>query len=378
MGQPRRLYADSPSVQLLEPWMRRYLPNLDETVIRRLIQLTTGIFEQRSALVERIAEGSAFTATAGSNVTQVGRILRDERIPLEAVYYPLIQRLLAEMDTDMFYIAMDESSHQGDFHLFQVGLVTDAIVLPLGCFLYATNAVWADDARTLLTRIATLVPTGKTVIVLADRLHTGRPFLTCIEQIGWHYIFRVASDTYVETKQGWKMLRSLTVRAQEGRFVQQVRIWKSSSVTTNISIYRHVRPGFRTVLWFLVSSVPACQERFAEYACRWWQECGFKTAKSGLFDWEQSRVMVFRRIEVLLIGMYCALWALWLLGRGHEHIPQRKATTIRPQQRRKNVIKQGIAVFVNAVKHKQGLTLSAPPAPRVLSYARLFTGSAAM
>jgi hypothetical protein len=49
MGQPRRLYADSPSVQLLEPWMRSYLPKLDETVIRRLIQLTTGIFEQRSA-----------------------------------------------------------------------------------------------------------------------------------------------------------------------------------------------------------------------------------------------------------------------------------------------------------------------------------------
>ena len=86
--------------------------------------------------------------------------------------------------------------------------------------------------------------------------------------------------------------------------------------------------------------------------------------------------MVFRRIEVLLIGMYCALWALWLLGRGHEHIPHRKATTIRPQQRRKNVIKQGIAVFVNAVKHKQGLTMGAPPAPRVLSYARMFTGSA--
>ncbi len=166
------------------------------------------------------------------------------------------------------------------------------MVLPLGCFLYAPNAAWAEEARTLLTTVAGLVPRGKTVILLADRLHTGTPFLRCVEQLGWHYVFRAASDTYVETPQGWKMLRRLTARRHEGRFLQQVRIWKSSSVTTNLSLYRHVGPGFRTVIWFVVSSLPACQQRFAEYACRWWQECGFKTAKSGLFDWERGRVTV--------------------------------------------------------------------------------------
>ena len=249
--------------------------------------------------------------------------------------------------------------------------MTDAIVLPLGSFLYATDAPWADTARELLTTIAGLLPSGKTVILLADRIHTGRPFLTCVEQLGWHYVFRVANDTYIETPQGWKMLRSCKVRGKAGRFLQHVRMWKSSSVTTNISIYRHMRAGFRTVIWFVVSSLPACQERFAEYACRWWQECGFKTAKSGLFDWEESRVTVFRRVEVLLIGIYCALWAFWILGRAHEQLPRRKTTTIRPQRRRKTIIKQAIAVFSCAVKHKRPLTLGSPPAPRVLNYERM-------
>jgi hypothetical protein len=320
MRQPRQLYADSPSVQLLEPWMRKHLPQLDETVIRRLIQLTTGIFEQRSALLERSAEGSAFTANSVSNLTQVGRILRDERITLAAVYYPFMREIRSTMETDTFSLAMDESSHQDDFNIFQVGLVTDAMVLPLGCFLYATDAAWAEEARTVLTTVAGLLPCGKPVILLADRLHTGPPFLTCVAQLGWHYVFRAASDTSVETRHGWKMLRTLKARSREGRFLQQVRIWKSSSVTTNISIYRHVRPGFRTVIWFVVSSFPACQERFAAYACRWWQECGFKTTKSGLFDWEHGRVTIFSRVEVLLIGIYCTLWALWIIGRRHEYI----------------------------------------------------------
>jgi hypothetical protein len=69
MGQSRQLYMDAPSVQLLEPWMRKYLPPLEATVQRRLLQLVTGIFEQRSALLERIAEGSAFTANPVSNLS---------------------------------------------------------------------------------------------------------------------------------------------------------------------------------------------------------------------------------------------------------------------------------------------------------------------
>jgi hypothetical protein len=377
MSQPRQLYADSPSVQLLEPWMRKHLPQLDETVIRRLIQLTTGIFEQRSALLERIAEGSAFTATSVSNLTQVGRILRDERITLAEVYYPFMREILSTVETDTFYLAMDESSHQDDFNIFQVGLVTDAMVLPLGCFVYATNSEWAEEARTLLTTVAGIWPRGKTVILLADRLHTGTPFLTCVEQLGWHYVFRAASDTYVETPQGWKMLRTLKARSREGRFLQQVRIWKSSSVTTNNSICRHVRPGFRTVIWFIVSSLPACQERFAEYACRWWQECGFKTAKSGLFDWERGRVTIFRRVEVLLIGIYCTLWALWIIGRQHEYIPCRKSTTATPHHRRRAIIKHALAIYGWAMKPKRPLTIGSPPAPRVLTYERALSSGTA-
>jgi hypothetical protein len=109
-----------------------------------------------------------------------------------------------------------------------------------------------------------------------------------------------------------------------------------------------------------------------EYACRWWQECGFKSLKSALFDWERGRVTEPARVAVRLIGISCALWAMWLLGRAHEHIPKRKATTTKPQQRRKSIIKQGSTAFKHASKKKRSLIMPIPPIPRVLDYERIF------
>jgi hypothetical protein len=208
--------------------------------------------------------------------------------------------------------------------------------------------------------------------VLADRIHTGEPFLACLENLGWDYVFRASADTQIETSRGWKALRALTLHLRRGRFLQQVRIWKGGERRTNISCYKLPRNGHRPVIWYLVSSLPAAQERFVEYACRWWHECGWKGLKSALFDWERGRIMDFERIDVLLIGISCAIWAMWLLGRAHEHIPILKSVTTRAQPRRKSIIQEGISAFTNATKKHRPLSLTTPPQPRVLDYVRTF------
>jgi Transposase DDE domain len=215
------------------------------------------------------------------------------------------------------------------------------------------------------------LPANAHIIVLGDRIHTGEPFLERLDILGWNYIFRAPDDTLVETRRGWKTLKSLALKPNQGRFLSQVRIWKRSRRRTNVSCYKLARKGFRTVTWFVVSSLPPSQERFVAYACRWWHECGWKTLKSALFDWERGRIIDPDRVTVLLIGISCALWAMWLLGRRHEHIPMRKPTTTKPQVRRKSIIKQGISAFRNAVKHHRLLSLGTPPQPRVLDYERI-------
>lgn len=369
MCQSESLYAYSPALQLLDPWMRKHLPQWDEIATRRLIQLASGIFERKSVLIEEVARSTAFNAAEQtSNETQVRRILRDERISLATMYYPLINRLLDELKTNVLYLVMDETTHANEYCLFQISLATDGFSIPLGFFQYDIDAPWADDARELLTTLDDYIPEQFTVILLADRIHTGDPFLCCLDELNWEYVFRAPDDTYIETRTGWKMVRSLYKRKNVGRFLNNVRIWKGSTRRSNISIYKYARDGFRAVNWYLISSLPACMERFAEYACRWWQECTFKDIKSALFQWERGRVSEPERVEVLLIGLSCALWVMWMLGRAYERISKRKPTTTARQQRRKSIIKQGIDAFDKFRKKKINLVLELPSRPRVLDY----------
>jgi len=106
------------------------LPTLGAAVTRRFVQLVTGIVEQRALLLDTIAESTAFAGTDSSNVTQVRRIIRDVRITLNDVFYPLLEEL---------YLTMDETSHHTDYCVVQVGLATDGVSLPLGFHIYAPD-----------------------------------------------------------------------------------------------------------------------------------------------------------------------------------------------------------------------------------------------
>src|SRR3954468_8579020 len=168
MNQSQALYDTSAALALIDPWLRAHLPILDEAVTRRFIQLVTGIFEQRSLLLETIAESTVFTGTDSSNVTQVRRIIRDARIPLTDVFFPLLKELIAELPNDVLYLTMDETSHHTDYCVVQIGLATDGVSLPLGFHLYAPDATWADDARELLSAIDEIVPHRCRIVLLAD------------------------------------------------------------------------------------------------------------------------------------------------------------------------------------------------------------------
>jgi hypothetical protein len=126
------------------------------------------------------------------------------------------------------------------------------------------------------------------------------------------------------------------------------------------------------VRWYLLTSLPPEVERCCEYACRWWQECGFKVLKSALFEWERSRVRVWERVEVLLLGAACATWVAWMVGREHERRPRIKSTTTEPQPRRRRVVKDGLRCIADMQKGHRILRLHRPPPLRVLDYERTF------
>ena len=369
MNQSQALYDTSPALALIDPWLRSHLPHLPEAVVRHFVQLVSAVFEQRSLLFETIAESSVFTANANSNLTQVRRLVHDERLTLDAIYYPFVRSILAQIPSDILYLTLDETSHHADYNLVVVGWATDGISIPLGFWVYAPDEPWADDARALLTYVDTLLPADAAIVLLADRIHTGEPLLECLDRIGWYYVFRAGEATYIEHPQlGWMPLRKVYKQANRSRFLANVRLWKGGSRRTNVSIHKRVRKGFRPTIWYLVSDLPAAKARLVEYACRWWQECTFKTLKSGLFEWERGRVSQAKRVYVLLMAVGCAMWALWLIARNDDKSNMTAGKLGKVS--RQNILRRGAALFRVAVKQRISLTLALPPAPRVYTYPR--------
>lgn len=137
MNQSAPLYVTEPALSLLDPWLRQHLPDLTPAVLRRFIQLVSGIFETRSLLIETIADSTAFQSTASSNATQVRRILRDLRLTMEEIYYPFIRSILASVPATDLYLTVDETSHGTDYNVVQIGWATDGMSLPLGMLIYA-------------------------------------------------------------------------------------------------------------------------------------------------------------------------------------------------------------------------------------------------
>ena len=375
MNQSAPLYDMASVLETLEPWLEQHLPELEVVARRHFVHLVTGIIEQQSLLLRAIAAASPFQAEPESNYTQVQRIIRDTRLTLETVYYPFLMHLLAQLPAQEAFITLDETSHTDAFNLVLVGWATDAVSLPLGFVVYPTDASWADDARTLLKRIKQVLPTTCSITMLADRIHAGDAFLSCLDELGWGYVVRLPEDTCIETERDrWQEVRHLRKRHGRLRVFSSVRIWKGAQRRATVCLYRHRLPNGTITTWYLVTNLAGEQIRFVEYACRWWQECTHKLLKSALFDWERGRVTEPPRVVILLMGFGCACWALWLLGRASERLPRRKATTTRTQVRRQNVIKRGWEVLQAARKRHCMPTIPAPPTPRVLAYQKRFPG----
>jgi hypothetical protein len=374
MNQSAPSYDSTPALSLIEPWLTTHLPDLAPAARRHFIQLVSGMFESRSLLMESIATSSGFRANPSSNVTQVRRILRDHRLTMERVYYPFIRSILATVPGTDLYLTVDATSHGADYNVMQVGWATDGMSLPLAMFVYAPDAAWADETRALMTLLDGLIPDQFTVTLLADRGFTGEPLVTWLDGLSWNYIIRAPEHTQIEhPTKGWLPLRRVYKRANQARFFDHVRVWKQGQWRGTVSIYKYERPGFRPVIWYLISNLDAARTQFAEYATRWWAECTFKFLKSGQFDWERGRVTDPHRVGVLLMGVSCALWALWLLGRAYERIPKANGTTTRPQRRRRRLMTDGYHAFLTACKQGQALQMPAPQPPRVWDYEQVFT-----
>jgi hypothetical protein len=170
-----------------------------------------------------------------------------------------------------------------------------------------------------------------------------------VAALGWHYLFRVTSQTQVITQAG-----SYTIAQQ----VQPGEIWAAQGL---IFKKRGRIPAQARALWSVGYDQPWAlvtnDDRLTghEYARRNWQEQSFRDLKSGGWLWGSSRIRRADHMARLLVLL--ALAYTWMVALGSQAVAAGRA---QPLVRRANgtfrrlwcLFREGLRFFVEVVERQ--------------------------
>ena len=211
---------------------------------------------------------------------------------------------------------------------------------------------------TMLAQLKAVVPDDRQVIVMADRGIGNSPALCrAVEELGWHYLFRVPKTVkvktdggvlhpYQEVKRGGRWSASGSVFIKRGKLPAHVRVvWERSCAEP----------------WILVTNNPELTGR--EYRMRNWQEQSFRDLKSGGWQMQACRLRLADRMERFLAilalaqGMALAFGSLALLTGQTRRLIKTKDGKIR---RPISLFKEGIDYFNKQVLRNEKLPSMRP------------------
>jgi hypothetical protein len=164
------------------------------------------------------------------------------------------------------------------------------------------------------------LPPAVQVVLLADRGLTGATLGQLVQELGWHYCWRVQGSTRVCQPAGRIVplaalaprpgtqccLTAVRVWAPRRKGAHWVSAWEEATCANVVALWR---PSDKEA-WLLVTDLPASPARCRDYCRRTWEEELFRDLKSFGWQWQKSRVRRPERVERLLLVL--ALATLWV------------------------------------------------------------------
>jgi Transposase DDE domain len=286
----------------------------------RLALLVVGLLAAQSPVLARIAaELTALgltPATPDSTERRLRRTLADPQLTAATCYTPLLAALL---DWDgllrgsrRVVVAVDDSSHTDRIHLLRASLTYWGGSLPLAWVLWPQNTPQAEgfyweQIDLLLQTLATILPAGLDVIVVADRAFAVPNFVDRVAAYGWHWVVRVTttgSHRFRDHAGHERELRPLLARqvgAPGRRWKARGALFKGAGWRASSVVGLWGRGAQESVV--VLSDLPARWELLALYERRYWIEPGFRNDKTRGWQWETSQVRDLGHAERLVLAL---------------------------------------------------------------------------
>jgi hypothetical protein len=231
---------------------------------------------------------------------------------------------LVGWEEDVIYLALDTSLFWDQYCLVRLCVVYRGRALPVvwRVMEHKSASVAFEDYHQMLRCAVNRLPTGKKVILLADRgfVHTQLMQLLTTE-LGWSYRIRVKGNTWVwRGKSGWCQLQDVHCHRGEAVCLHNVRIHKGQWYgIVHIIVGRNNVNG---EFWGIISDEPTTLHTFAEYALRFDIEenfaesfrSGFPTMEKTQAKDDQSNGWNMQRSEIRSVVALSRLWFILALA----------------------------------------------------------------
>jgi hypothetical protein len=278
------------------------------------------------------------------------RFLDNKAFPLEEFFQEWTEWVVEGLRDCEITLLVDETKIADRVAMMVVGVAWEGRCIPLAWRGYRANDASGYPAegqvgmiKKLLEQVKAGIPTHiRRVLVLADRgIGTSPELCRVVDQLGWKYLFRVTCQSKIVTETG-----DYTIALQ----VQPGESWQASGLVFKQRgrIPAHARAlwseGYEQP-WALVTNDP--QLTGFEYACRTWQELGFRDLKSAGWHWGDTQIRCPEHMERLLVILTIAY--AWTIAWGSQAVAARRAHTL--QRRADRVLRRSWSLFREGLSH---------------------------
>ncbi len=179
---------------------------------------------------------------------------------------------------------------------------------------HSSASVAFEKYQPLLERAVQVLSSFEEVVLLADRGFANQELVRWLQTSPWHWGIRVPSDTtvYGVHKRGFsREVRQLYPPKGQVKLYHQVRIWTDAQLQCNLALasMRGVKDK-----WAIMTDETPTLETFWDYGLRFRIEQLFLDSKSGVFDWEGSRVRNVEALERLYLVVAISLLFATITG----------------------------------------------------------------
>jgi hypothetical protein len=315
------------TVQECDQAVSELLPELPRPEQKALAALVCGVVLEHEARLSRASTGIPGDAQDRSKQRRGQRLLANPRLEVGRVQRRLLARVVAgrrgRLDLLLDATTTGATARQAGTVTLVLAIGWHGRALPLLWRTWTANEPgqdWRSAIRQMCTTVQAALPPDVQVVLLADRGLTGAPLAHLVQELGWHYVWRVQGQTRVCQADGTLRpiaalaptpgtqccLTAVRVWAPRRKGDHWVSDWDAAICANVVALWRPVdrEP------WLLLTDLPATLARCADYRRRTWEEELFRDLKSFGWQWQRSRVRRPERVERLLLVL--ALATLWV------------------------------------------------------------------